>query len=490
MREIMRSAASHHGLKLAILAFAFKLMSGEPAAAIAQQKAANPWLDKAVVPKNRDFTLKDSQKGSSVKGPADVYHVSLVSGNSLLLTTSGVSGWAPIDQVVPLEQADAFFTNQIRARPGESFNHAMRAIVSLAANGDLDRAVGDLSEAIRLAPQAADSYMIRAEIWKAKGELARALADCDAALKLEPKKVGALILRASIWAEGREFDKAIADFNEVIRRDPGVVPAYYGRAAVQGEKGEIDNAIADLGTAIRLNPQLSGSYLVRAVAWKQKGDNAKALADLNEAIRLEPRSAQAFHSRGLLWNEKKAFDKAIEDYSQAIRIAPENSQGYCDRGFAWKALKQYDNAIADYSEAVRLNAADSDAYCGRGWAWREKQEFARSLADFAQALRIDPRDACALDGRAWIFATCPNGTYRDGKKAVDVAIEACELTRWKEAYCIETLAAAYAETGDFASAVKWQVKAIDLETDPKEKEDYRARLKLFQEKQSYRETKP
>ena len=71
-----------------------------------------------------------------------------------------------------------------------------------------------------------------------------------------------------------------------------------------------------------------------------------------------------------------------------------------------------------------------------------------------------------------------------------MAIEACELTRWKEAYCLETLAAAYAEAGDFASAVKWQVKAIELEADPKEKEEYRARLKLFQEKKPYRETKP
>ncbi len=71
-----------------------------------------------------------------------------------------------------------------------------------------------------------------------------------------------------------------------------------------------------------------------------------------------------------------------------------------------------------------------------------------------------------------------------------MAIEACELTRWKEAYCLETLAAAHAEAGDFASAVKWQVKAIELEADPKEKEEYRPRLKLFQEKKPYRETKP
>ena len=70
-----------------------------------------------------------------------------------------------------------------------------------------------------------------------------------------------------------------------------------------------------------------------------------------------------------------------------------------------------------------------------------------------------------------------------------MAIEACELTRWKEAYCLETLAAAYAEEGDFASAVKWQVKAIESSRPTrKKKEEYRARLsKLFQEKKAHRE---
>ena len=81
----------------------------------------------------------------------------------------------------------------------------------------------------------------------------------------------------------------------------------------------------------------------------------------------------------------------------------------------------------------------------------------------------------------------PRRILRDGKKAVELAIEACELTRWKEAYCLETLAAAYAETGDFASAVKWQTKAIELEADAKEKDEYQARLKLYQEKKPFRE---
>ncbi len=471
------------------LSLVFCLTMVAPWANSGEPSAATDWIGRAVVPKARHFRLKDAQRDTEAPGPAGVYHVAQVNGSSVMLTTGGLTGWAPIDQVVPLEQADGFFSNQIRANPGESFFHTMRAIVSFVHRGDLDRALSDVNEAIRLDPGEPGGYLIRAEIVRARGNTSKALADCESALRLDPKSVGALVLRAAIWADDQEYDKAIADYNEVIRRDPQVVPAYFGRAAVRGEKGEIDKAIADLGAAIRLNPRLTDAYLVRAGAWKHKGETDKAIADLSEAIRLEPDNAHAYHARGLLWNEKKTFDKAIDDYSQAIRLEPANPVGYCDRGFAWKAAKRYDKAIEDYSEAVRLDARDSDAYCGRAWAWREKQEFARSLADFSQALRINPRDACALDGRAWIFATCPDPTYRDGKKAVVVAIEACELTRWKEAYCLETLAAAYAEVGDFAAAVKWQVKAIELETDPKEKQDYRARLKLFQEKKPFRETK-
>lgn len=38
----------------------------------------------------------------------------------------------------------------------------------------------------------------------------------------------------------------------------------------------------------------------------------------------------------------------------------------------------------------------------------------------------------------------------------------CELTQWNDPDAVDTLAAAYAEAGDYQSAVKWQTKAIDL----------------------------
>jgi tetratricopeptide (TPR) repeat protein len=473
-----------------VLAATVALVLAVPALSQTQQPQQSAWVGQVVVPKSPNFTLTNAEKSSVAKGPPAIYHVSLASGNALLMSTAGLVGWALVDQVVPLEQARSFFTGQIRAHPGVSFNYMMRALVGLATGDDPDTSLVDLNEALRLAPREIDNYLARAEVWRAKGDFQSAVADCDAAIRLNPKSAAALVLRASIWADHKQYDKAIADYSEVIRHDPQVFPAYFGRAAVQGEKGEIDKAIADLSTAIGLDPRLPHTYLARAAAWKHKGENDKAVADLSEAIKLDRRNAHAYHSRGVIFSAQKQYEKAINDYSEAIRLDPTKAVGYCDRGFAWKAQKEFDNAIADYTEAIRLDPRDSDAYCGRGWAWHEKKDYARALSDFSQALRIDPRDACALDGRAWIWSTCPDATERDGKKAVEVAIEACELTRWKEAYCLETLAAAHAETGDFASAVKWQTKAIELEADPKEKDEYRARLKLFQDKKPFRETRP
>ena len=68
--------------------------------------------------------------------------------------------------------------------------------------------------------------------------------------------------------------------------------------------------------------------------------------------------------------------------------------------------------------------------------------------------------------------------------------KACELTEWKNAAFIDTLAAACAESGDFDAAVKWQTKAIELSSNENEKEDLGTRLKLYQDKQPFHSAGP
>ena len=115
-----------------------------------------------------------------------------------------------------------------------------------------------------------------------------------------------------------------------------------------------------------------------------------------------------------------------------------------------------------------------------------KRQFGSALDDYAAAIDLDGEAAEAHNSRAWIQATAPDEQLRDGKRAVESATKACELTEWKRADMLDTLSAAYAEIGDFGKAVEWQAKAVELAPEPAKKE-FETRLALYRSGQPFRD---
>ena len=200
----------------------------------------------------------------------------------------------------------------------------------------------------------------------------------------------------------------------------------------------------------------------------------------------DPTGALASNYRGNAWSAKGDYDKAIAAYDEAIRLNPRLAAAYTDRARAWLGKREWDKALADCDEAIRIDPKLPAAYLNRGDAWRGKGEFGRALADLNQAVALDPWNALGYNNIAWLMATCPDARYRDGTKALEAAKKAGELTGWKEVDFLDSLAAAYAESGDFAEASKWQQKAIDL-APMKEKAELKTRLDLYKSAKPYRE---
>ena len=111
-----------------------------------------------------------------------------------------------------------------------------------------------------------------------------------------------------------------------------------------------------------------------------------------------------------------------------------------------------------------------------------------AIADYKEAIRLDCTFARAYHALAWLWATCPEESYRDGKRAVEFATRACGLSDWKEAFNLRALAAAYAEVGEFDKAVEWEEKAIQLYANADDRKKGEERLKLYKDKKPYRET--
>jgi tetratricopeptide (TPR) repeat protein len=114
-----------------------------------------------------------------------------------------------------------------------------------------------------------------------------------------------------------------------------------------------------------------------------------------------------------------------------------------------------------------------------------RREYDEQLALLQDVLQRNPDDPASLAARARLLAASPDAPIRDGKQALADATRACVLTNWRNPLHLDALAMAYAETGDYAAAVRWQQQALaDL---PKGlAPEFAARLALYQKRQAYR----
>jgi tetratricopeptide (TPR) repeat protein len=252
-------------------------------------------------------------------------------------------------------------------------------------------------------------------------------------------------------------------------------------------KKQYDKAMEAFTEAIHLDPKNASAYFNRGYAHAQKKEYDKAIKDYTRAIRFDPQEIDSYINRGAAYEKNKQYDKAITDYTKAIRLDPRDNDAYFNRGVAYEKKEEYGKAIKDYTKAIQLNPKDTYAFSNRGNAHKMRLEYRKAIKDYTKAIQLGP-NPFAHNALGWMLATCPKDGLRNGKRAIDHATKACEIWKWKDAYGLESLAAAYAEAGHFKEAVKWQRKAIQFGFPDKDKQTRaQQRLKQYEADKPHRD---
>lgn len=215
------------------------------------------------------------------------------------------------------------------------------------------------------------------------------------------------------------------------------------------------------------------------------GEVDRAIQDLDEALQLDPRYTPAFLARGEAHARAGRHARALEDYAVYITAAPEDAYARFRRGLSFSRLNQNENAIGEFGEAIRLDARLVSAYLERGRLYATAGQHDRAIVDFGEAVGLAPRFAPAHNELAWLLATSSREHLRDGRRAVEHARTAAELSGWKNVFFLDTYAAALAEAGEFAEAVKWQLQAMERFTG-NARTQAEARLNLYREGKPFR----
>jgi Tfp pilus assembly protein PilF len=184
----------------------------------------------------------------------------------------------------------------------------------------------------------------------------------------------------------------------------------------------------------------------------RKGDIAGAKRNVDAALRIDPKLWPALYVRAQIFKREGKYELAIQDCNEALRQYP---------GFVEAALLRA-------SIYVRLG------------------KYAEASKEFSYLVSIHPRSvtfARVLSDRAWFQPTCPNSSFRNGQQAVRDAKTACSIMAWKDEDMIDTLAVAYAEIGDFDSAVRYAAQAVAVKgISPEDAKVFREHLAWFQQR--------
>ena len=403
------------------------------------------------------------------------------------------------------EEALRDYSESIRLYPRIAWAFEARGVLH-EDNGDPEKAFRDYSEAIRLDPNAHEALQRRARIFLARNDVENAITDLKEAIRVWPNNAQLHAALGEAQLLSKDLDRARASFDTAIQLDPNHSRAYASRAETHRLQGRSDKAVTDeararaidgarasLWRGLNAGPPTSGD----GVDLITQGDSALVTARYDAAIEnydkalASPLSKEnasvAYMNRGNAYLRKGDFARAREDYDRAVQENPRNAGARVNRAQIYLD-HDIEVTIAECTTALDIDPQLGEAYINRGFAFGRKKERRKAIADFQAAIKLNsPRVEVALNSLGWLRATSPDGSIRNAKEAMQAATKACELTEWQNPAFLDTLAAAYAESGDFGKAIDWQSKAIALIPEGKLREELEERRQLYRTRKPYRE---
>ncbi|MDD3585583.1 MAG: tetratricopeptide repeat protein, partial [Thermoguttaceae bacterium] len=372
---------------------------------------------------------------------------------------------------------------------------------------------------------AAEEPIILAEALKSRAELEKNDQKREALLKqaLPLIKDNATIYNAiaAHWISVKRFDKALEAAERAVKIEPGsfeykrtlaLALAGLGRydeaektyrlsqdnmtnpLLTQIEEAQFLASIRKPDKAIAIFTELINKhgittlYYYRAIIYLSTKNYKKALNDINQCLSKDTQMTEAIQLKAMIYLQQENYEDAIRILETLKNRNPKDMSFVCQLAYAHAKKGDIDQSLKILSEQLSKEKEKDNVELLRckGDILLMYGRWADTVATYDTILKKDPKDSGILNNYSWLLSTSPDKSVRNGKKSLEFALQAAELTYYAEAHILSTLGAAYAELGQFDTALKWSNKAVEIAT--REQHDRLDDLK--KEAESYKAKKP
>ena len=274
----------------------------------------------------------------------------------------------------------------------------------------------------------AAQHVYNAARWKFENKLESARSEAVKAVDADSTNAMAHRFLSLLSADVGRFSEALEHAERAVQLAPFSSDNHMQLSAVLMEQGQLERAVAEARRAIELGSENVAAYDLLFTCLRQLQRNDDAINVARDGLAVSPFNAELHYRLGLAAGQQGDFAAAANQFVYALLLRPDRPEPEAKLRVTLPLLAKIPNGLRQLQEIVPL-ASDSPN---------------------------------VLDKLAWLFATHPDARLRDGAEAVRLAERACALTVRKIPALLATLAAAYAEQGNFPDAIATVQEALSL----------------------------
>ncbi len=337
---------------------------------------------------------------------------------------------------------------------------------ALYALGRPDEAAADLRQVLALKPDSYEAHynlaIVLADLCTPARQLDAAIAEAEEAVRLRPDLPDGHLLLGDLYRQRGQHEKALAQFQKAVEIAPDRADAYELLGATQSLMGLAAEAENSRRTAVGLRAKAASqrppdpfqAHLDLANAYVAAGEYDKAVAEYEAAGKLKPDDHRVRWGLGNAYYWSGRLDRAEAEYKAWATGWPKDANAHLLLGLLYKEQGRIDEAVAALRQAAALSSCDPSARLLLGFIYTEKEDYQAAIREFEQALAIEPQDPSTL-------YLVGNLSYLEGQ--LDVAAQYLQAAIALQADMAEahySLGLVYADLGEHQKAVSEHALAV------------------------------